>query len=178
MQDRNDMARWPRPQAGDWFDPDDPEVGTADFGSNYLWDVRVRLQVRVRDGAITEARCHVEDQDSMGIEDVIAASIANHLVGKPIMSAADCSRPDPPPLRTNWSREEAVRAGEFDGRSHPGDLMWSVSFAEDATRFALADWASKSPDRPALLPLPKEAPKTPFVRRVLRRIPFLRGFGI
>lgn len=179
MQERNDVSGWPKPQAGNWLDPSDPDVGTADYGSNYLWDVRVRLQLLVRDGVIAEARCHFEDWDSKGLEEVIAASIANHLVGKATMIAQDYSRPAPPPLRANWSREEAVRNGEFDGTSHPGDLMWSVSFAEDATRAALADWAAKSPDRAAMLPAPKPLPQSPsLARRLLRRIPFLRGFGI
>jgi len=179
MQECSDVSGWPKPQSGDWLDPSDPDVGTADHGSNYLWDVRVRLQLRIRDGVIAEARCHVEDQDSDGLEEVIAASIAKHLAGKIPASAADYSRPAPPAPRTSWSREEAVRTGELDCTSHPADLMWSVSFAEDATRAALTDWAAKSPERAALLPAPKPSPpRPPLMRRLLRRIPFLRGFGI
>ncbi|HTM67721.1 MAG TPA: hypothetical protein VL426_00320 [Candidatus Binatia bacterium] len=180
MQEGITIAQWPAPHAGGWFDPEDPDVGTADHGSNFLWDVRIRLQVRVRDGHIAEARCHVEDQDSPGLEKIIAGSIAGHLAGKPVRSAADFSRPSPPTARMSWSREEAVRTGELDARSHPADLMWSARFAEDATRAALADWASKAPGRAALLPAPapRPLPKARIVTRILRRFPFLRGLGI
>ena len=174
-----DVSRWPLPYAGDgWLDPSDDEVGTADFGSNYLWDVRVRLQVRVVDGVIADARCHVEDQDSEGLEPSIALAIANHLRGRTPRVATDFARAAPPPPRAASSREEAVRTGEFGPTSHPADLMWSTSFAEDAARAALHDWASKAPGRDALLPPMPVASQPTLVTRILRRIPFLRGLGL
>lgn len=171
MNETTRADRWPAPHnGGDWWSRSDRDVGTADYGSNYLWDVRVRLQVRIIDGVIADARCHVEDEDSAGIEPVIAASIANFLKGKTPMTAIDFSRAAPPPPRTHWSREEEVRNGALDATSHPADLMWSVSFADDAARLALADWAAKEPGRTALLPpAPPPPPKAPSLwRRFLR----------
>lgn len=34
--------------ADDWWPVEHPDVGSADIGSNYLWDVRIRLQIKVR----------------------------------------------------------------------------------------------------------------------------------
>lgn len=153
MNETQRADKWPAPaNGGDWWSRSDRDVGTADYGSNYLWDVRVRLQVRIVDGVIADARCHVEDLDSEPLESVIAASIANHLREKPVGIADVFTRAEPPPPRTWWDRTEAVKAGQLDATSHPADLMWSVSFAEDATHLALADWATKGPDRTALLP--------------------------
>lgn len=158
MNETTRADRWPAPHnGGDWWARSDRDVGTADYGSNYLWDVRVRLQVRIIDGAIADARCHVEDMDSAPIEEVIAQSIANFLRGKTPAAAVDFAR-TVPPNRTWWDRIEAVKSGQLDATAHPADLMWSASFAEDAARIALADWATKAPGRTALLPQPPPAP--------------------
>lgn len=179
MQAPHDVSRWPSAQGGVWLDPADPDVGSADFGSNSLWDVRILLQVRVRDGVIADARCTYEDRDSQGLEEVIAAAIAHHLVGKATNAAHDVSRPKAPPLRAAWSREEAVRTGELGPTSHPADLMWHAGFVSDAVRAALADWASKASGRDGFLPPPPAPPPRPsLLRRLLRRSAFLRGLGV
>lgn len=178
MNETTRADRWPAPHnGGDWWSRSDRDIGTADYGSNYLWDVRIRLQVRIVDGVITDARCHVEDMDSDPIEDVIAQSIANFLKGKTPTDAIRYSRAAPTD-RTWWDRVEAVKTGQLDATSHPADLMWSVSFAEDATRAALTDWATKAAGRTPLLPLPKKPAQPPPWRRLLRRIPFLKGLGL
>jgi hypothetical protein len=160
---KNDSFKVPPHGGSAWFDPSAPDVGTGDIGSQYLWDVRIRLQLRLADGVIVDARCHTADDDSAygpggspDLEALISKAIAGHVIGKTPRAALDLSGPPRP------------ADGRLPDPPHPAQVMWHAGFAEDAIRDALADWAAKDPSRASLVPAPPPPPrKRGFLRRLL-----------
>jgi hypothetical protein len=146
---------WPPPHgADDWWGIEDGDIGTADFTSEYLWYVRIRLQVRIADGRIVDARCLVQDADFAERDAEAAEAIVVFLRGRTVAGALTFADP----------------------------IMWSPTMAIEAIAHALHDWAVKggSARFDALPPFPKacEPYEPPLARRILRRIPFLRGLGL
>ncbi len=182
----------PPHNADDWWPQDDPAVGTADIGSNYLWDVRVRLQLKIEEswylactGCCTG--CGYPRDPAEGQPCACCGRPIHRIVRHTIVDARchveddDANGPEPDisaAIVAFLKGRETWRALDLKnnepppdpGVPRPMDVMWHVGFAEDAVKEALRDWAEKDPRK---RPLPEGAEPDPPPGRTLGR--WLRG---
>ena len=108
---------------GQWWDPSDPDVGTADAESSDFFGQRQRvlLQLRISDDDRVQARCRVSDA-ATGAEMQFAAELLAHHLNR-------------------WSPDYLWITNDATG--NPTAVV--------AVRGALADWAAKKEGRAARL---------------------------